>query len=248
MSNPAPRVHTETITALDGQRFSFRMIEVLGGDFMMGADDKAANYDEKPIHQVNAPTFWMGEFPVTQVLWQAVLGENPSYFPGLDRPVEQVSWNDVTKRFLPALNVHCGKNYRLPSEAEWEYAARGGIHHSLYGYAGSNRLKDVGWYAENSHGETKAVGLKQPNALGLFDMSANVWEWCADHWHDNYKGATKDGSAWIEMGEEGRSRVLRGGSWYLYNPIYYRVSYRGSKDPGLDSDSVGFRLVLSSLQ
>lgn len=248
MSDPTPEIHTETIKTREGALFSFRMIEVIGGIFDMGADDEDAFNDEKPIHQVTVPGFWMGEFPVTQALWQAVLGENPSYFPGLDRPVEQVSWDMITQRFLLALNKQTGQNYRLPTEAEWEYAARGGSHHSPYRYAGSHRLKDVAWYYENSHGETKQVGLKQPNALGLYDLSGNVDEWCADHKHENYEGAPTDGSAWIDKGDEGRLRVLRGGSWHDFDPRYCRVSYRDDNAPGKDFSSVGFRLVLSSLQ
>ncbi|AEE52751.1 formylglycine-generating enzyme family protein [Haliscomenobacter hydrossis] len=248
MTQSAPAIHTETISSPTGAVISFRMLPVEGGTFMMGGTDEDALTIEKPVHKVSLSNFWMGEFLVTQALWQAMLGDNPSYFPGLDRPVEQVSWNDITNRFLPALNEKTGKNYRLSSEAEWEYAARGGIHHSPYLYAGSTRLRDVAWYRENSHDETKQVGLKQPNALGLFDLSGNVYEWCADHKHDNYEGAPNDGSAWIEMGDEGRSRVLRGGSWSISHPRSCRVSYRSNGDPGDAGTFVGFRLVLSSLQ
>lgn len=245
MSDPAPKIHTETISDLDGQLFSFRMIEVLGGDFRMGGDDKDAYDNEKPIHQVNVPDFWMGEFLVTQALWQAVLDENPAYFLGMDRPIESVSWHDITNNFFPSLNELCEQNYRLPTEAEWEYASRGGKFQSPYLYSGSNRLKDVAWYGENSHRETKAEKLKQPNALGLYDMCGNVYEWCEDHWHDNYKGAPKDGSAWIDR--RSRQRVMRGGSWSSY-PWYCRVSYRLHHPPWGDFNFVGFRLVMSSLQ
>lgn len=248
MTQSAPAIHTETITSPSGAVVPFRMLPVEGGIFEMGGTDKEADSREKPLHKVSVSTFWMGEFPVTQALWQAVLGENPSYFPGMDRPVEQVSWNDITNRFLPALNERCKQNYRLPTEAEWEYAARGGKHRSPYLYAGSHRLKDVAWYYENSHGETKQVGLKQPNALGLYDLSGNVEEWCADHKHENYEGAPTDGSAWIEVGDDGRSRVLRGGSWRGNYPWSCRVSFRFNYAPGLDFNYVGFRLVLSSLQ
>ena len=247
MSYPISRIEAQTLATPAGPSVSFRMIEVLGGEFDMGSEDEDAYDDEKPIHKVNVPTFWMGEFPVTQELWTMVMGENPSYFPGMQWPVEQVSWLDITEQFLPALQAITNREYRLPTEAEWEFAARGGIYYSPYKYAGSNRLEDVGWYTENSHLETKAVGLKQPNVLGLYDMSGNVWEWCANHWHDNYQGAPNDGSAWVEKEDEGRYRVLRGGSWD-FNPRYCRVSYRSNAYPAYGSDSRGFRLVVSSWQ
>lgn len=247
MSYPAPRIETETLTPSDGQFLAFRMIEVLGGEFDMGSEDKDAYDDEKPIHQVKVSPFWMGEFPVTQELWVAVMGENPSYFPGMKRPVEQVSWLDITEQFLPALQSMTNREYRLPTEAEWEFAARGGIHHSPYKYASSNRLEDVAWYGENSHNETKVVGLKQPNVLGFYDMSGNVYEWCADHWHDNYQGAPIDGSARVEKDDAGRDRVLRGGSW-SYDPWSCRVTDRDGGDPEDAVGSFGFRLVVSSWQ
>lgn len=246
MSYPAPRIETETLTTPAGQTVAFRMIEVLGGEFDMGSEDEEAHDDEKPVHKVNVPTFWMGEFPVTQELWVAVMGENPSYFPGMKRPVEQVSWLDIMERFLPALNKLSGRDYRLPSEAEWEYAARAGIYQSSFRYAGSNRLNDVGWNPENSHSETKVVGLKQPNALGLYDMSGNVYEWCANHWHENFEGAPADGSAWIDEVDEGRYRVLRGGSGLYFNPRRCRVSDRYHDDPVTAFYFWGFRLVVSS--
>ena len=242
-----PAMHTETIHTESGQRISFRMLEVLGGGYNMGADDKDAKYDEKPIHRVNVPTFWMGEFPVTQNLWQAVLGENPSAYPGLDRPVERVSWLDITERFLPILTKLCRKDYRLPTEAEWEYAARGGKYQSFYLYSGSNRLKDVAWYGANSYGETKTVGLKQPNVLGLYDLSGNVYEWCADYWHSFYLAAPNDGSAWIEVDFGRKYRIFRGGSWFQNDPSYCRVSYRGYDYPWNCYSHIGFRLVLSIL-
>lgn len=250
MSSPTPEIHTEKIKTFEGILFSFRMIEVVGGTFDMGARDDDPFDSEKPIHQVNVPDFWIGEFPVTQALWQVVLGDNPSYFLGMDRPVEQVSWNDITQRFLPALNERCNQHYRLPTEAEWEYAARGGIYHSPFRYAGSHRLKDVGWYDENSHRETKPVGLKQSNALGLYDMSGNVEEWCEDHFHENYEGAPNDGSAWIDEVSWSwfLSRMIRGGSWSDHLRGLCHVSHRVSYPPENDYPHVGFRLVLSSLQ
>ena len=215
----------------------------------MGSEDEEALPSEKPVHRVELSSFWIGEFPVTQALWVAVMGNNPAYFPGMDRPVEQVSWVDITERFLPALNQQSKQSYRLPTEAEWEYAARGGFHQSKYKYAGSNRLEDVGWHYENSHLETKAVGLKQPNALGLYDMSGNVWEWCED-WFDEKHYETWAKTGVVENPTEpvqGRHRVLRGGSW-VYDPGYCRLLSRKGVNPVIGNTGRGFRLVVSSWQ
>ncbi|QQS30955.1 MAG: formylglycine-generating enzyme family protein [Sphingobacteriales bacterium] len=128
----------------------------------------------------------------------------------------------------------------MPTEAQWEYAARGGQLRGEYNYAGSNKLKEVGWYDQNSHSETKDVGLKIPNELGLYDMSGNVWEWCADNWHTDYKGAPQDGSAW--EGGDSAFRVLRGGSWFNL-AVSCAVAYRFNNHPDGDYNNIGFRLV-----
>jgi sulfatase modifying factor 1 len=229
---------------------TFCMVSVQGGTFTMGTKkDDPDNYgDEHPDHDVRVPNFSLGQFPVTQALWKAVMdGENPSFFKGDTRPVEQVSWEDIDKNFLPELNKKLpGWNFRLPTEAEWEYAARSPTLGEGRGgalYAGSNRLEAVGWWAGNSHGETKPVGLKLPNALGLFDMSGNVWEWCEDDWHGDYNGAPTDGRAWVDN-PRGSSRVLRGGSWDS-DSGYCRVAYRDYGLPGFRGDTVGFRLAAS---
>ncbi|MBK8965904.1 MAG: formylglycine-generating enzyme family protein, partial [Lewinellaceae bacterium] len=143
----------------------------------MEKDDPDAYGDEQPVHDVTVSGFYLGKLPVTQMLWQAVMGDTPSRFPGGQRPVEQVSWDDAQK-FVKKLQDQTRLPFRLPSEAEWEFAARGGVYNLNHNYAGSNRLKEVGWYNLNSHGETKLAGLKYPNELGLYDMSGNVWEWC----------------------------------------------------------------------
>lgn len=235
---------TYTETLPDGT--SFEMIKIEGGSFMMG-DDESGYSDEKPAHRVTVPDFYLAKYPVTQALWQAVMGENPARFKGADRPVEQVSWDDAQK-FIEKLNDQTGKTYRLPSEAEWEYAARGGknaLARQEIGkdiiYAGGNKLKEVGWYGENSHGETKPVGLKLPNELGLYDMSGNVREWCADVWHSNYEGAPEDGSAWLSGGEQ-NWRVVRGGSWN-YVDLLCRVSFRSWDLTDSGYDYIGFRLA-----
>ncbi|MCB0610294.1 MAG: formylglycine-generating enzyme family protein [Lewinella sp.] len=225
------------------------MIRVEGGEFLMGSENEEAYNNEKPVHKVKVDAFYMGRFPVTQVLWVTVMEDNPSNFraepPGM-RPVEQISWHDA-QAFIKKLNKLTGKNYRLPTEAEWEYAARGGKESQGYKYAGSDKLKEVGWYRDISHGETKPVGQKDPNELGLYDMSGNVFEWVKDHWHDDYNGAPDDGSAWNHPGRENAnaSRVRRGGSWDFI-PGYCRVSSRSSYDPEFRAFYVGFRLVLPS--
>ena len=231
------------IERLDNDVF-FEMILVEGGKFLMGSEDDDSHEDEQPVHEVQVPDFYIGKYPVTQQVWKTVHGsaENPSRFQGDNRPVERVSWHEV-QEFLKKLNSLTGRKYRLLSEAEWEYAARGGKKSEGYKYSGSNKLKDVGWYGENSYGETKPVGLKYPNELGLYDMSGNVDEWVEDHWHNNYDGAPKDGSAWVDQ-EEGAARVFRGGSW-SDGPQYCRVPCRSYFAPSIRLISLGFRLGLS---
>ena len=213
------------------------MVKVEGGTFMMGEN----NYDdEKPIHEVKVPDFYIGKYPVTQEQWAAVLGNYPAKFRGRAHPVERVRWDD-TQAFLKKLNQLTCETFRLPSEAEWEYAARGGKNNQGLQYAGSNKLKEVGWYNMNSNGQTQPVGLKLPNELGIFDMSGNVWEWCADHWHKNYEGAPVDGSAWVTEGEEDQ-RVVRGGSW-LSDVNYCRPSIRNRFITDDRCNYLGFRLA-----
>ena len=223
---------------------SSELVLVEGGTFMMGSDE----YDsEKPIHKVTLPSFAMGKYPVTQELWMAVMGENPSRFIDPIRPVELVSWEE-TQVFFQKINqdVRLPDNhvFRLPTEAEWEYAARGGNRSGGFRYAGGDKLDEVGWYNDNSHGETKPVGLKLPNELDIHDLSGNVWEWCADQWHGNYEGAPTDGSAWIDRGEN-TSRVLRGGGWGS-DSRYCRISNHGFNPPAYRTDGVGFRMVVGS--
>ena len=170
-------------------------------------------------------------------------------FKGPDRPVENVSWED-TQPFFEALNRwYAGTGayqarpgrFGLPTEAQWEYAARGGRYGKYfdYPYSGGNRLEELGWYNGNSHGETQAVGRKLPNALGLYDMSGNVWEWCEDDWHENYDNAPADGSAWVDT-PRGSDRVVRGGSWYG-NAVNCRVAFRNHGHPDSRNDYLGFR-------
>ncbi len=229
----------ETIT-LNGE-VVFKMIAVDGGTFSMGATSEQgsdANSNEKPVHSVTLSDYYIGETEVTQELWEAVMGSNPSYFSGDQKPVEKVSWDDC-KEFITKLNNLTGKNFRLPTEAEWEYAARGGNKSKGYKYSGSNTIGDVAWYSSNSSSTTHNVKTKSPNELGIYDMSGNVWEWCED-WYGDYSS----GSQTNPMGpSSGSSRVLRDGSWNS-NAWGCRVSLRYGGSPGLlRSSSGGFRVV-----
>ena len=221
------------------------LVSVEGGEFEMGGNEYSF---EKPVHRVKVGGFCIGRYPVTQRLWQAVMGSSPSRFPGAARPVETVSWEDV-REFLEILNkdmeMSVGPGFRLPTEAEWEFAARGGNKGRGFVNAGSDRLEEVGWYNENSYGETKPVGLKLPNELGIFDMSGNVWEWCCDWYGDDYyQKCAEQGVVVNPVGPEtGVYRVLRGGSIFG-NPGYCRAAARLPGRPDYRSDFVGFRLVV----
>ena len=229
---------------------SFTMKPVQGGSFYMGAqstNSSGQNYDpnaypdESPVHNVTLNTFYMGEIEVTQELWQAVMGSNPSHFSGANLPVEKVSWDMIVNEFLPALNALTGRNFRLPTEAEWEYAARGGNQSHGYKYAGSNTVDVVAWYRDNSNSQTHAVATKLPNELGLYDMSGNVWEWCSDWYSSSYYG---ESPALNPQGpSSGSRRVQRGGSWLSYAGSC-RVSTRDGNYPDNTLNINGFRLAL----
>jgi len=219
----------------------FKMIAVEGGTFTMGATSEQGSdtYDnEKPAHSVTLSSYSIGETEVTQALWQAVMGSNPSYFSGSNRPVEQVSWNDC-QDFITRLNAMTGENFRLPTEAEWEFAARGGNMSRGYKYAGSNSIDDVAWYSDNSSHRTHDVGTKQTNELGLYDMSGNVKEWCYD-WYGDYSSSALTNPTGPVSGED---RVLRGGNWVL-GAWYCRTSIRITRSPSFRSSYIGFRLAI----
>ena len=223
----------------------FDMILVEGGTFSMGMDkeDPDSWGVEQPVHKVTVPGFYLGKLPVTQAFWQAVMEDIPSNFSGDLRPVEQVSWDDA-QIFIKKLQAENDQVFRLPTEAEWEFAAHGGKHGLGCKYAGSNNLKEVGWFDTNSHDETKPTGQKFRNELGLYDMSGNVWEWCEDDWHEDYHNAPEDGRAWVDEPERGSNRVLRGGSW-LGTPLHCRAASRNDWQPDLRRHYLGFRLALS---
>ena len=247
---PEPRQAVSAVPTPQGSRqkilsqLNAQMVRIEGGTFTMGctSEQEYCSDSEKPAHRVQVSSFELSQYEVTQELWTAIMGGNPSRFKNCPRcPVERVSWDDV-QAFLRKLNVGGGR-YRLPSEAEWEYAARGGAQSRGYQYAGSNTLDAVAWYEENSNDRTYPVGQKQANELGLYDMSGNVAEWVQDCLNDNYWGAPRDGRAW-EQGDCNR-RVLRGGSWYVnprslrsanrdWTPAGYRISY-----------IIGFRIARS---
>ena len=216
------------------------MVYVPGGTFIMGATSEQgadADYDEKPTHSVTLSSYHIGQTEVTQALWKAVMGSNPSYFKGDSRPVAYVSWNDC-QTFISRLNAKTGKQFRLPTEAEWECAARGGQSGGSK-YAGSDNISNVAWYDDNSGGETHNVATKSPNGLGIYDMSGNVREWCQD-WYGNYSSSSQTNP---KGPSNGANRVYRGGSW-LFNAGLCRVSIRFNFTPSYSCNDLGLRLVL----
>ena len=227
--------YLETVKGLN-----MKMVYVEGGTFQMGATSEhgdVASSNERPIHSVTLDSYYIGECEVTQAQWRAIMGNNPSSFTGDNNPVECVSWHDA-QSFCEKLSELTGRTYRLPTEAQWEYAARGGNKSLGYKYSGSNNLKSVAWWYDNSNRQTRAVKQKQPNELGLYDMSGNVWEWC----HDSYGDYTSSSQYNPQGPSSGRNRVLRGGGWYSYAP-YCRVSGRGNRTPSYSDDDYGFRVV-----
>lgn len=217
---------------------SFQMVTVEGGVFQMEGETGDAN--EKPIHEVKLSTFAIGQTEVTQELWNAVMGSNPSNWKGLKLPVETVSWNDC-QTFITKLNQLTGEQFRLPTEAEWEYAARGGDQSKGYTYSGSDNLDDVAWYTGNSSSKTHEVATKAPNELGLYDMSGNVWEWCQDWYGSNYYSSSLINNP--TGPSSGSDRVLRGGGWYSL-ATFCRVAYRNYGSPSFADYYRGLRLAL----
>lgn len=215
------------------EELSQSMVLIPGGTFQMGSTSSEADSDEKPVHQVTLKFFYIGKYEVTQSLWEAVMGSNPSKFKGDNHPVEQVSLDDIYA-FITKLNQMTGKRYRLPTEAEWEYAARGGTLSDRYG-----NISDIAWHSGNSGDSTHVVGGKQPNAYGLYDMLGNVWEWCQD-WFGEYTTSAKSNPTGPSAGS---GRVHRGGSWsniarHVRAPLRFRYL------PSSSFSNVGFRLAM----
>lgn len=221
----------------------FTMILVEGGTFMMGATEEQLEFacrNEYPAHEVTLWSYYIGQTEVTQALWLAVMGENPSVAnDNLNCPVDNVTLFDCAK-FVDKLTELTGYVFRMPTEAEWEFAARGGNLSHHYVYAGSNDVSQVAWYNEVSGVKTHPVALLQPNELGLYDMSGNVCEWCQD-WYVNYNDAPETNPVGPESGTE---NVYRGGSW-LHTPVGCRVSSRYDLDPHESADNLGLRIVMN---
>ena len=221
---------------------SIDMVRVEAGTFTMGATPEMEDPFgwEKPTHQVTLTNdYYIGKYEVTQALWKAVMGKKPSTFKGDNLPVYNVSWNNC-QEFINKLNKITGKKFRLPTEAEWEYAARGGKKSQGYQYSGSNNISDVAWYEDNSGNNPQDVGSKQANELGIYDMSGNVWEWCQDR-YGKYSSSSQTNPTGANSGA---GRLYRGGSWAGY-AWDCRSSYRNYYSPGSRYNHLGLRLVLS---
>ncbi len=238
---------------LNAQATTWKYVQ--GGSFMMGSN--AGDNDEKPIHEVSVSSFYISKYQVTQKEWQEVMGSNPSYFKGDKLPVEKITWYDAieycNKRSIKegltpcysgsGANISCdwtANGYRLPTEAEWEYAARGGKKSKGYQYSGSDDIKKVAWYDSNSGSKTHPVGEKQANELGIYDMSGNVWEWCWDWYSSDYY--SKSPRSDPRGPSSGEKRVLRGGSWYS-SGFFCRVANRNDYDPVNWYYSCGLRIL-----
>lgn len=243
---PEPPTYSEDfgkqiVFTVKGVKFTMMLVE--GGTFAMGAtSEQIVNdtpEDEFPVHNVTLSNYYIGETEVTQELWNTVMGENPSNFKGdLQRPVEMVSWDDC-QTFIAKLNELTGKAFRLPTEAQWEYAARGGKQTKKYLYSGGDDLDAVAWHYYNASETTHPVKTKRPNELHLYDMSGNIWEWCAD-WYGSYSA---DGQTNPTGPAKGAKRVVRGGAWsYMSN--YAPVAYRNYCEPDFSWYACGLRLAL----
>lgn len=234
-ATPSQQVDTTKPGTLMSNQLGVEFVYVPSGSFVMGSDRGAA--DERPARRVTIRRgFYMGRYEITQAQWRTVMGDNPSNFKGEDLPVEQISWTDA-QGFIKKLNERGDPFvYRLPTEAEWEYAC----HAQMTGESMGD-LNALAWYFNNSAGKTHPVGEKQANAWGIHDMLGNVWEWCEDVYHESYRGAPTDGSAWLSGGDQ-RYRVMRGGSW-IDNAFYCRVNERIRATPETRQRNSGLRIV-----
>jgi formylglycine-generating enzyme required for sulfatase activity len=245
-----------------GDQLTLDLVNIPGGEFPMGSPPSEEGRDVYPSfypdtvgkdveaqHRVTVAPFAMGQFPVTQAQWRSVaalprvnreLDPDPANFKGDHRPVEQVSWNEAME-FCDRLSQHTGKPYRLPSEAEWEYAARAGTRGESSEDKDGSRLESVAWYSSNSQSSSREVAQKTPNNYGLFDMFGNVWEWVEDCWHTDYSGAPSDSTPWTSACAS-NSRVLRGGSWFDL-PDNLRPTFRSKNHSSMSGGNIGFRLA-----
>ena len=226
IESPKPKVFIEP-----------EMVLIEGGSFQRESSNALGLF--KKTHTVTLNSFYIGKYPITQKEWEAIMGKNPSHFKGDNLPVESVSWTDA-QNFLTKLNKNTGQKYRLPTEAEWEYAARGGNKSKGYKYSGSNYINEVAWHFGNSKLKTHSVGSKNPNEIGIYDMSGNVCEWCSD-WYDGNYYKTSPGNN-PQGPSSGAYRVLRGGSWNSYDDLC-RSAYRNRSNPDNRVSNVGFRVV-----
>jgi formylglycine-generating enzyme required for sulfatase activity len=248
---------TEFDEILPAEAVSIKLLKIPAGSFLMGSPPESNSDYEKPQHLVTLESFWLSQIPITQAQWSIVanwptvnvpLKPNPSYFKGPNKPLEQVSWEDAIE-FCNRLCQRTGRYYSLPSEAQWEYACRAGTTTPFhFGETISSELANYNGnytYGKGQKGvyrkQTTNAGSFPANAWGLHDMHGNVWEWCADHWHDNYNGAPADGSPWTNDTNYVGTRLLRGGSWSS-NPGICRSAYRSSSPPGFQLGNVGFRV------
>jgi formylglycine-generating enzyme required for sulfatase activity len=235
---PGPKMNV----AVDlGGGVKMEFVLVRSGSFTMGAERPA---EAKPAHTVTfVKPFYMGKYEVTQEQWDRMMTNNPSTFQGPKNPVEQVNWNDC-QSFITNLNEKVsGRKFRLPTEAEWEYACRAGNSNDYCFGSSESLLSEYAWHLGNASNMLHQVGEKKPNAWGLYDMHGNVWEWCEDRFHPTYEGAPTDGSAWIEGGET--NRVARGGSWYSETYVL-RSAYRGRPTPNYRGVVYGLRVVMET--
>lgn len=243
------RGQAEYFTEKLGDGIILEMVKIKSGKFMMGSpvQEDGKHESQRPQHEVSVPSFFIGKFAITQEQYAAITGKKTFCFSGTKRPVEQISWHDAVN-FCAKISQKTGKDYRLPSEVEWEYACRAGTVTPFY-FGETITTELANYNGDYTYGfaprgkyrkETTNVGSFPANQFGLYDMHGNVWEWCQDNWHENYKGAPSNGNAWLDNSNS--YRLLRGGSWFS-NPLDCRSAYRGRRLPDNDNSSIGFRVV-----
>lgn len=248
--NPTTKIEADISSFSGASVDNIELVDVKGGCFQMGDNFDDGDNNEKPVHKVCVDDFQIGKYEVTQGQWQEIMGNNPAKFQkGAYYPVEQVSWDDA-QDFINKTNGKTGKIFRLPTEAEWEYACRSGGKKEKY--CGGNEVYSLAWYESNSNSSTLPVGTKAPNGLGIYDMSGNVWEWVQDWYLYEKEGFLKSEKSYYKESvkdnpqgpSSGSLRVKRGGSW-LYGPWYMRSANRSRSTPGYHDYGLGFRLVVS---